>query len=82
MQPVGGRGSPPSVGNSFENFLFRLLRAEGSKRRPVQRHPVQVQLFGHAELRGGGGRGGGRLRAPASPHGHPAAQPPAAGVAG
>lgn len=56
--------------------------AEGSKRRPVQRHSVKVQFFGHAELRRGGGRGGRRLRASASTYGHPAAQPPAAGVAG
>lgn len=55
---------------------------ESPERGLVQRHLVQVQLFGHAELRRGGRRGGRRLGAPASTDGHPAAQPAAARLAG
>lgn len=81
VEEVGAAFSRPPVTSSAV-YSPPLCAAEGPERGPVQRHAVQVQLVGHAELRGGGGRGGRRLCAPASAYGHPAAQPPAARVPG
>lgn len=58
------------------------LISERTERGPQQWYAVQILVLGHAELRRRGRRGGRRRCTTASAHGHPAAQPPSAGLAG
>lgn len=79
-QPRSCARALPSRGRGVTGT--RGVISERPERGPEQRHAVQVVVVRHAELRRGGGRGGRRRRAPAPAHGHPAAQPAAAGLAG
>ena len=81
----GGGGSSPRA--AFQRFVFLCFLLPPpplahAQRGPEQRHAVQVVVVGHAELRGGGGRGGARRRASTAPYGHPGAQPAAARLPG